>query len=161
MAQISAQHVAMSQSAAAWLFAYSPEKSPSFEAKVQSGTLPTVDWWGWTRTKKDVMAGDRVFIYRFGLEAAIVATGHALGVPRPPRSDERLENKAFEWVVDIGYDALQPSPLMKHDFPDVVRNLTIIQGKGGSGPAMGTNFVLDVDQSSVLETRASSKRRGV
>jgi hypothetical protein len=148
---LSTQSEGSSQLAAAWLFAYSPDRAPGFELKVKAGVLPTLDWWGWTRPQHDVAAGDRVFVYRFGDQAAIVATAHARGQPRPATSNERLTDKAFEYVVDIIYDELQPSPLLKNDLPGPVRRLTIIQGKGGEGPAMGTNFRLSLDQSSTLE----------
>jgi len=149
--QIGTYSAANSRSAAAWLFAYSPDRAPGFESKVKSGLLPTSDWWGWTRVKHDVSTGDRVFIYRFGKQAAIVATARAKEAPRPAQSHEHLSDKTFEFVVDVLYDELQPSPLAKDDFPEAVRSLTIIRGKGGSGPAMGTNFQLSLGQSSKLE----------
>lgn len=151
MTQIGTQSEAVSPFTAAWLFAYSADKSPGFESRVQSGMLTGSDWWGWTRAQHDVTTGQRVFIYRFGEHSAIVATARARGEPRPARSAERLTDKAFQYVVEIDYDELQPSPLMKRDFPAAVRRLTIIQGKGGEGPAMGTNFRLSLDQRSALE----------
>lgn len=107
--------------------------------------------WAMNQHRARVTPGDRVFFWRSGPDAAVVAVGQVTS----PVYDRGDESKFGRYAVDVAYEGLLEPPLMRAE----IKADPILAGVKVFTRAQGTNFMLTEPQAKALEALTLPRSR--
>ncbi len=133
-----------------WIFQSNPAKFRIDEAL----RVLTEDDWEIRQYPRHVHLGDRVYVWRAGPEAGIIAAGRVIDEPavRPPEAGtefwiDRWEGERIELRARVRYERRVEPPLLRRDmrYHPVLRDLAIIRRP------LGTVFPVTDEQARAVE----------